>query len=97
MTSSPGRPDPKVTNLVTRKLAFLLHALVKPLPQAMKTFKPLTDPFAPVQKATPRDRLDPLARRLSPGDFAKGVEVVEVLDTMPADLWELFNPKPESP
>jgi hypothetical protein len=86
-----------VTSFVTRKLALALHALGKPLPQAMKTFKPLTDPFAPVQKATPRERLDPLARRLSPGDFAKGVEVVEVLDTMPADLWELFNPKPENP
>ena len=69
----------------------------KPLQQAMKTFKPLIDPFAPVQKATPRERLDPHARRLLPGDFAKGVDVVEVLDTMPADLWELFNPKSENP
>jgi hypothetical protein len=61
----------------------------------MKLSKPLIDPFAPVPKATPRERIDPLTRRLSPADFAKGVEVVEMLDTMPADLWELFNPKPE--
>ena len=92
-----NRRPRNVTSFVTRKLALRLHALSKPLPQAMKTYKPLIDPFAPVQKATPRERLDPHARRLSPGDFAKGVEVVEVLDTMPADLWELFNPKPENP
>ena len=87
----------EVTRFVTRRLALTLHALVKPLLPAMTTFKPLTDPFAPVQKATPLERLDPHARRLSPGDFAKGVEVVEVLDTLPADLWELFNPTPEKP
>ena len=96
MTSWPGGPE-KVTRFVTRRLALPLHAMSKPLQQALTPFKPLIDPFAPVQKATPRERLDPHARRLSPGDFAKGVEVVEVLDTMPADLWELFNPKPENP
>jgi hypothetical protein len=57
----------------------------------MKISKPLIDPFAPVRKAKPADRTDQ-SRHLASADFAKGVDVVEVLDTLPADLWELFKP-----
>jgi hypothetical protein len=57
----------------------------------MKITKPLIDPFAPVKKPRPADKADQ-SRHLASADFAKGVEVVEMLDTMPADLWELFKP-----
>ena len=61
----------------------------------MKPHKPLIDPFAPVQKRTPADRGDPHSRHEAQADFARGVDVVEVMETMPAELWDLFQPKTE--